>query len=339
MASATIRDVAKQAGVGIATVSRVINNNPSVSEPTRQRVQNAIETLKFAPNLAARRLSRGKTMAIGVIVPFFTNPSVVRRLQGVVSVLTGSEYDLVLFDLETADRRDNVIRKIIRREIVDALLILSLNPTDEDVAEITHANLPAVLIDAYHPLLNRVVVDNETGGYQATKHLLELGHHKVGYVSDYLDDPFTSPVRDRYQGYRRALAEAGIEFRPEYHQQGVHGRSEAHHLAQKLLTLPDPPTAIFAYSDTQAIGVIEAAQTLGLTIPKDLSVIGFDNIEASEYLHLTTVRQALYSSGVQGCQLLFDVMAGRLQDCPLETILSIELIIRNTTAPYQGGDS
>lgn len=334
MAIATIRDVAQKAGVGIGTVSRVLNDRTAVSQETRQRVLAAIAELNYSPNLAARRLSRGKTMVIGALVPYFTNPSVVRRLQGVVSIVTSSQYDLILFDVESVERRDSYVRNVLRRQIVDGLLMISLTPTDEDVAELQRAQMPTVLVDAYHPQLSRVVVDNVAGGYMATRHLIDLGHRRIAYISDFLDDPFNSPVRDRFTGYRQALAEAGIPFCPEYHLQGVHGRSVARQMTQQLLQLPEPPTAIFAYSDTQAIGVLEEAQTQGLAIPQRLSVIGFDNIEATEYLHITTISQSLYESGVCGCELLLHTMAEPLPE-PQELLLPLELIQRHTTAPLQ----
>jgi DNA-binding LacI/PurR family transcriptional regulator len=335
VASATIRDVAHKAGVGVGTVSRVLNDSASVSLNTRRKVLAAIAELEYSPNLAARRLSLGKTMVIGALVPYFTNPSVVRRLQGVVSVVTNSEYDLILFDVENVERRDVFLRSVPRRQVVDGLLLISLMPTDAEVAYLQESGIVTVLIDAYHPLMHRVVVDNVTGGYQATKHLLDLGHRRIGYVSDYLDDPFNSPVRDRYLGYQQALTEAGVPFRPEYHRQGEHGRFEARALTHELLDLPEPPTAVFAYSDTQAIGVIEAARERGLSIPQDLSIIGFDNIEAAEYLHITTIRQALFESGVSGCELLLRVMANPLPERQV-IILPTELVQRHTTAPPPG---
>jgi DNA-binding LacI/PurR family transcriptional regulator len=335
VASATIRDVAQKAGVGVGTVSRVLNNSASVSLNTRHKVLAAIDELEFSPNLAARRLSRGKTMVIGALVPYFTNPSVVRRLQGVVSVVANSQYDLILFDVESVERRDVFLRNVPRRQLVDGLLLISLMPTDTEVAYLQESGLLAVLIDAHHPMMHRVVVDNVVGGYQATKHLLDLGHRRIGYISDFLDDPFNSPVRDRFTGYLQALDEAGVTFRPEYHQQGEHGRFQARALTHQLLDLPEPPTAIFAYSDTQAIGVIEAARERGITIPNDLSVIGFDNIEAAEYLHITTIRQALYESGISGCELLLRVMADPMPERQVIT-LPIELVQRHTTAPPGG---
>ncbi len=332
MAIATIRDVAQKAGVGIGTVSRVLNDRAAVSQETRQRVLAAIAELNYSPNLAARRLSRGKTMVLGALVPYFTNPSVVRRLQGVVSIVTSSQYDLVLFDVESVERRDSYVRNVLRRQIVDGLLMISLTPTDEDVADLQRAQMPTVLVDAYHPQLSRVVVDNVAGGYMATRHLIDLGHRRIAYISDFLDDPFNSPVRDRFTGYCQALAEAGIAFRPEYHLQGVHGRSAARQMTQHLLSLPEPPTAIFAYSDTQAIGVLEEAEAQGLAVPHHLSLVGFDNIEASEYLHITTISQSLYESGICGCELLLQTMAEPLPE-PQELRLPLDLIQRNTTAP------
>ena len=333
MSKTTIRDVAKRAGVGVGTVSRVLNNSPSVSEPTRQKVQTAIASLNFIPSQAARRLSQGKTMAIGVVVPFFTNPSVVRRLQGIVSVLSVSKYDLILFDIEKVDQRDMALRSIPQRNLADGLLLVSLTPSDMDMEQIALANIPTVLVDAYHPALNRVLVDNAAGGYQATKHLIDLGHRKIGYISDYLNDPFNSPVRDRFTGYKRALVEAGIDFRPEYHCQGEHGRTQAQQMTHNLLALPDPPTAIFAYSDTQAIGVIEAARELGLSVPEELSVIGFDNIEAAEYLQITTIRQALFDSGVKGAKLLLALM-DTMPPEPQEILLPTRLVTRHTTIQH-----
>ena len=332
MSSVTIRDVAKKAGVGVGTVSRVLNDSTSVSESTRQKVQEAIVDLQFTPNPAARRLSRGKTMVIGAIVPYFTNPSVVRRLQGIVSVIAGSDYDLILFDVESEERRDVFLHNVPRRHMVDGLLVVSLTPSDYDAEQIVESLLPTVLIGAHHSRISRVIVDNITGGYQAVNHLIDLGHRKIGFISDFLDDPFNSPVRDRFQGYKNALADAAIPFMPEYHRQGSHGRSQAKAMAKQLMTLDNPPTAIFAYSDTQAVGVIEAARELNINIPEQLSVIGFDNIEAAEYLQITTIRQALYESGVRGCTLLLDLMEAPLPT-PVEISLPTELLQRATTAP------
>ncbi|MCA9936758.1 MAG: LacI family DNA-binding transcriptional regulator [Ardenticatenaceae bacterium] len=331
--SVTIRDVAKHAGVGVGTVSRVLNNNPSVSDLTRQKVLSVIDSLNFSPSQAARRLSRGKTMAVGVVVPFFTNPSVVKRLQGVISVIATSQYDLVLFDVENAEDRDGLLKNIIQREIVDGLLIISLKPSENDVTEIVEANVPTVIVDAEHPGFSRVIVDNVAGARQATEHLIQLGHHQIAYLNDDPTNPFNNaPTHDRYQGYLQALEGAGIPVRAGYYRQGTLDRESARHLTRELLQLPDPPTALFVYSDTQAIGVLEAARDLGLNVPEDFSVIGYDDIEAAKLLHLTTIRQSLYESGVIGGQLLLEQMLEPSLE-PDEVVLETELIVRGTTAP------
>lgn len=333
MPSITIRDVAERAGVGVGTVSRVLNDHPSVRESTRQKVLQAIEELDYTPNPLARRLSLGKTLTIAVIVPFFTRPSFVERLRGIEYVLANSEYDLILFNVETTARRDEYFHTVPRRERVDGLLIISLSPRDAEVTHFLQTRVPTVLVDARHPQLSRVVIDDVDGGYIATRHLIESGHERIGYVSDWLENPFNFvSSRDRYEGYRRALDEAGIPFRPEYHRQGPHGRAEARAMALELLQSPDPPTAIFAASDTQAIGVLEASRDVGLKVPEELSVIGYDDIEIAEFLNLTTVRQPLFVSGVEGVELLLDSL-GQPPTAPQRITLPVELVVRGTTAP------
>lgn len=334
--SITIRDVAQKAGVGLGTVSRVINNSPLVSNGTRQRVLEAIAELDFMPNPSARRLSLGKALTIAVVVPFFTRPSYVERLRGVENALSESEYDLIIFNVETPERRDACFRDVPRRERTDGVLILSLSPLDRDVGYLLKADVPVVLVDAHHLSLktfNRVVADDAQGGRMATQHLIDLGHRRIGFISDLIEEPFNfTSSRNRLQGYREALQAAGIPFRHEYHSQGEHGRYEARRLAAGMLALPERPTAIFTTSDTQAMGVLEAARDARLRVPEDLSIIGYDDIEVAEYLGLTTIRQLLFESGARGVKLLLDALEDPGAD-PVCEVLSTELIVRNTTAP------
>ncbi len=332
VAPVTIRDVARYAGVGVGTVSRVLNDSPSVSDPTRQKVLAAIEALDYTPNPIARRLSLRKTLAVAVIVPFFTRPAFTERLRGVEHALSDSEYDLILFNVETTDRRDAYFRDVPRRERFDGLLIVSLSPRNGEIDHFLAAGVPTVLVDARHPGFSRVVIDDVAGGQLATQHLIDLGHREIGFVGDPLENPFNFvSSRDRFQGYRQALAGAGLTFRPEYHVQGEHGREQARRMARDLLALPDPPTAIFAASDTQAIGVLEAASDCGLRVPEDLSVIGYDDIEIAEYLHLSTIRQPLFASGVEGVELLLESIANPTP-APRRLLLPVKLVVRGTTA-------
>jgi DNA-binding LacI/PurR family transcriptional regulator len=333
MTPVTIRDVADRAGVGLGTVSRVLNDSPAVSDATRRKVLATIEELHYTPNPIARRLSLGKTLTIAVIVPFFTRPALVERLRGIEYTLADSEYDLILFNVETTARRDACFRDLPHRERVDGLLIMSLSPRDVDVDRFLQAGVPTVLVDAWHPNLSRVVIDDVAGGRLAIQHLLGLGHRRIAYVSDWLDNPFNFvSSRNRYLGYQQALAEAGLSFRPEYHRQGDHGRQQAREMALGLLALPDPPTAIFAASDTQAIGVLEAAHELGLRIPEDLAIVGYDDVEIAEHLGLTTVRQPLFALGVEGVEMLLDAIASP-PPSPREIYLAVDLVVRGTTVP------
>lgn len=336
MKSATIRDVARKAGVGLGTVSRVLNNSPFVSEATRERVRVVIDDLHYVPNVTARRLSLGKTLTIAVIVPFFTRPSFIERLRGIEHTLTESDYDLIIYNVETVKRRDECMREIPHRDLADGVLILSLSPRDDDIPYLERADVPIVLVDANHnslAALNRVIVNDVDGGEKATQYLIDLGHRKIGYISDYLEDPFNfTSSYDRFWGYRQALSRAGINFRPEFHAQGSHGRFEARILASQMLKLEDRPTAIFAASDTQAMGVVEAARELGLKIPEDLSIIGYDDIEVAEYLGLTTIRQMLYESGQRGVELLLNTIESK-PVVPVCEIMPTELVVRRTTSP------
>src|SRR5438105_13418792 len=220
---ATIRDVARQAGVGLGTVSRVLNNSSLVSEATRQRVQDVIQQLDYVPSPTARRLSLGKTLTITVVVPWFTRPAEVERLRGIEHTLSETEYDLILYNVETPRQRDAAFSSLLRRERTDGALIISLSPRDDDISRLARSSVPVVLVDANHDSLtglNRVIVDDVAGGRMATQHLIDLGHRRIGYISDPLETVmnFTSS-RYRYQGYRQALAAADIPLHPEYHGQ------------------------------------------------------------------------------------------------------------------------
>jgi DNA-binding LacI/PurR family transcriptional regulator len=330
--SITISDVAREAGVGIGTVSRVINQSPRVSEATRQKVLEAMEALDYMPNPSARRLSLGKTLTLAVIVPFFTRPSFVERLRGIEAAIAETEYDLIIYNVETVDKRDDYFQRISRPERIDGLIIISLSPSDEDVDRFLSSGVPTVLIDARHPRLSYVVVDDVKGGWLATRHLLDQGHDRIAFVGDAYPNPFNfTSSHHRHTGYEKALAEERIVVRTDYYVTGGHGRDIARDLTHQLLDLEEPPTAIVASSDIQAMGVLEAARERDISIPGSLSVVGYDDIEIAEYLDLTTIQQPLFESGWRATDLLFQLIQG---DSP-ETLckLPIKLVERGTTAP------
>ena len=335
---ATINDVAARAGVGVSTVSRVLNRSPRVSEATRTRVLAAIEELSYRPNPMARGLSRGRCQTLGVVVPFFTHASAVERLRGVVAALDGSRYDLVLFNVESPTHRDEHFAALTRRDRADGLLVLSMPPPADDLSRLVDAGVPVVLVDARGADVPTVCTDDVEGGRIATRHLLALGHERVGFIGD---DPrngfgFVSS-RERERGYSEVLEEAGLPLRRALVRYGSHDRTVAQRLTEQLLAQRDRPTAVFASSDVQATGVLAAARAAGLRVPEDLSVVGFDDIEISAYAGLTTVRQPLFDSGHIGAELLLEALAGDGRPDPVVHELPLELIERSTTAPPRKG--
>lgn len=333
--ASTIRDVARHASVGIGTVSRVLNGSTAVAENTRQRVLAAIETLNFVPNEMARRLSLGKTMSVGVIAPFFTRASVVERLRGVEHVIADTQYDLNIFNVESLNRRQRCFQELARKERMDGLLVISITPTAEEAEKLKETAIPTILIDAHSPYFSRVGINDVEGGYKATRYLLELGHQRIGYISDVFDNDLGNGSSEaRFNGYSQALQEAGLGIRPDYQQHGSHGRQMGFEMGQHLLTLPEPPTAIFAASDTHAMGILEAAESLGRRVPSQLSVIGYDDIEVAEFLNLTTVRQPLFETGKLGMEMLLAELLDENAP-PSHIILPTHVIERGTTAAIQ----
>lgn len=336
----TIRDVARRAGVSIATVSRVLNDHELVNERTRTRVLEVMEELTFTPSFAARRLSLGRTQTISVVVSFLTRPQAAERLRGVDAVLSDSEFDLVIYNVESPDKRDQYLRKLVHAKRTDGLLVISLPPGPVDPGALAAAAIPIVFVDAHSPSLSglpRVVGNDAAGGELATRHLLELGHTRIAYVGDEFESPFQfTSSRDRFAGYERALTAAGLSVREDHVALGAHSRYEARELARRVLATADPPTAIFAASDTQALGVLAAARELGLEVPGDLSVIGYDDIEAADYVGLTTVRQQLFESGRLGAQLLLKEIENRSSPPP-SVELEPSVVIRATSAPPREG--
>jgi DNA-binding LacI/PurR family transcriptional regulator len=327
----TIAEVAKRAGVGAATVSRVLNGSPAVREATRRRVLETIADLGYAPNVAARALSTGRTRAVGVVAPFFTRPSVIERLRGASHVLARARYRLVLFDVQRPGEHEEHFRALPGDGGLDGLLSISLCPPDAELERFAAAGVPVVLVDHPHDRVPAVYTDDVAGGRLATAHLLGLGHRRIAFLGD--DEGghhgFASSAMRR-AGYERALAAVGLKRDAALVRRGPHGREAAATLTRELLESADPPTALFAASDTQAVGALDGARRLGAAVPGDLSVVGYDDIELARHANLTTVAQPLEESGRRGAELLVAALEG----APVAgRRLPVELIVRQTTAP------
>lgn len=337
MPAPTIYDVARKAGVGIGTVSRFLNNSSSVSEETRQRVSDAIQALNYKPSSVARSLSRSQTLHnIGVMtLPFMTYYSFVERLRGVQAILnqpTNQQYDLVLYSINSLEHYAERLAAITSARSIEGLLIIDLDLNDEFKGALRQAGLPFVGIN--HQLNSDwhcIVSDNVQGGYLATRHLIDLGHRHIAYIGDPFSDPngFTTS-QERYQGYQRALNEAGIPQSDEYVRLAPYGYDSARQNIPALLTLPEPPTAIFTMSDIQAMGALNALREAGKRVPEDVSIIGYDDLEISEHIGLSTVRQHLEVSGSLAITLLLSLMKGIPIEAP--ALPPLEVIPRQTTA-------
>jgi DNA-binding LacI/PurR family transcriptional regulator len=332
----TIGDVAKRAGVGRGTVSRVLNNRPNVDPGTRARVQAVIDELDFVPSTAARRLSLGRSQTVAVVVPFLTRPSTVERLRGIESGLVTAGLDMMAMNVESAERRDAILRDIARPERIDGLILVSIAPHEDELARITATGLPVILVDAHHRRLPRVVTDDVGGGRIAAQHLLGLGHRRLGFVGDVPRPGFGfASSRLRLRGVEQALRAEGMALREEDIGLAEHGRASARASAEAILSRRERPTAIVAASDTEAMGVLQAAAELGLAVPGDLSVIGYDDIESADFLGLTTVRQPLFETGERAVRRLVGRIAGT-DDGPLRDVLPVTLVERRTTGAPAG---
>ena len=329
----TIHDVARHAGVAVATVSRVMNNTGQVRAETRSRVLSAVDALGYRPNRNARGLARGRLATVAALVPFVTHPSAFARVQGMVEACRDYGLPVSLFDVELPEHQGEHLLALTGDLRPEGLVIVSLHPTDEECEWLRTAGLRPVLVEAELEGFSSVCIDDELGGELATRHLLDLGHDRIAFVGDQEQDRFgfTSSER-RHRGYVRALAAAGVTRRPGYERTGPHGRDVARRHAHALLQLADPPTAVFAASDTQALGVLEAAAERGVSVPEQLSVVGFDDVDVAAHAGLTTVRQPLVESGRRAARIVEEERADPGRP-PQRHVLDIELVPRRTTAP------
>jgi DNA-binding LacI/PurR family transcriptional regulator len=337
----TIADVAADAGVGIGTVSRVLNGRGQVRAATLRVVQDSIDRLGYRPNYAAAALVRGTARTIAVVVTHMTRPSTVVRVASALAVLAEQGYDTIVCNVDTPVERDRHLEALLPTHRADGVLAISLPLSRGHLAQFARTGVALVSVDAATAGVPQTVIDDVAGGRLATDHLIGLGHRRIGFVGDHV---FAKPPAglgfsssaNRLHGYRQALAAAGIGVEAALIGRGPHEAATAAELAARLLKLEDPPSAIFAASDTQASGVLAAADRLGVPVPEQLSVIGFDDIESAAFLGLSTVRQPLERSGADGARRLCALLRGeRLY--PRRQELPVELVARASTAQRAGG--
>jgi DNA-binding LacI/PurR family transcriptional regulator len=338
---ATIADVAAASGFGVGTVSRVINGASNVREATRLSVLKVIEQLGYRPSHLAASLSRGTPRTVAIVVPQLTRPSAVMRLAGALSVLDEQGYDTVVCNVDTPQQRDHHLAALTSRHRADGVIVMSLRLSAPQLDAFLHAGVSVVTVDAITPGVPQTVSDDVAGGRLATAHLLALGHRRIGFVGDTMRGAAAASriglghlaSQHRLTGYRQALA-AAVRYDPKLVRRGPHGPANAEALAADLLARPDPPSAIFAASDTQAMGVLAAADRGGVSVPGELSVIGYDDIESAALLGLSTVRQPLGDSGAEGARRLCALLRGE-RVSPVRQQLGLEVVRRSSTASFR----
>ncbi len=328
----TIMDVARAAGVGIGTVSRVLNGSRLVSEVTRQRVQDAIELLGYQPSPIARAFGRGRTDKLEVLIPAFAHAFVLEILLGIQDALSDSDYAVVIRIAEDAAERERLYQECCIRGRADGVLVVWMAATDTFVDRLAAERLPAVVLNALHPRLTSFGVDHDDAAVRAFEHCAGLGHRRIGLI-DRRQDPF-DPVSPGIcqRGFENALAHTGDAVVAEYERLAEPSASGGAAAIDVLLELAKPPTAVVVASDAQAIGVLEAARASGRRVPQDLSVVGYNDTPVTRDLGLTTMRVPLRELGRVGTESLLEMLAE--PDTPAQAHnLPTELVVRRTCAP------
>jgi LacI family transcriptional regulator len=332
LVTVTIYDVAREAGVSMATVSRVVNNNPNVKPQTRKKVFEAIERLGYRPNAVARGLASKKTTTVGVVIPDISNTMYSEVVRGIEDIANMYHYNMILCNSDKKkDKEIRVINTLLEKQ-VDGLLFMGGVVTDEHI-EAFRNSVPIVLCATTdeNRTMPSVDIDHEVAAYDAVKLLIEHGHKNIGMISGNLQDPSNGFAR--YQGYKRALEEAGIPFRESHVRVGNYRYEAGLDTMDYFLKLSDRPTAIFAATDEMAIGAIHAIQDSGYLVPEDFSVISVDNVRMASMVRpqLSTIAQPMYDIGAVSMRLLTKLMKKEPVSNPV-VVLPHETIIRKSVA-------
>ena len=335
----TIYDVAKLAGVSVGTVSRYLNGSGYVSQRARQRIQAAIEQLGFVPSGVARSLSTKKTGLIGFVVSDLANPFTAEVARGLQDHADAYGYNVIICNTDGQDDRTLRMLRALREHEVEGLVITPPETPviQAELVRMRRSGVPMVLIGMRLPgePVDRVTTDTYSGAVSAVRFLLDLGHRRIGLIGG---STVLRIALGRRQGYIDALRAAGIDPDPVMMTEVPLDREGGMEAARQLLDLPHPPTAIFSVNDAAALGAIQEAFRRGLSVPEDLSVVGFDDIALAAHSHppLTTVAQPKQLMGREAIDLLLARIQGTSSLPAVEIRLPCELVVRGTTSQYRG---
>lgn len=333
----SIEDVARRAGVSVATVSRALRGLPNVAPSTRDRVTRAAEELHYVADPNASRLAARRTATLGLVVPMLGQWYYAQLFAGAEGAAVAAGHDILPFVIGGDVVRDRFLAAMPFRKRVDGLVVADVQFDDAQWERLRSAGVPIVTIGTIQSQLPSLSIDNRAAARMAVDHLCELGHRRIGLISSLRDDPFhfTAPVQ-RELGAADALEAAGGELDASLVVPGGFSHQGGAEAMEQLLARPHPPTAVFALSDEMAIGALHAARAGGLRVPEDLSVVGFDDNDVSRYLGLTTVRQRVVEHGERAvARLLQEIVDGR--GAAEHTTLATQLVLRGTTAPPGSG--
>jgi len=335
---ATIRDVAERAGVAPITVSRVLNNSGYVSQETRERVESAAAELEYVPNMLARSLRSNRTDTFALVLTDITNPFWTTVARGVEDAASEHGFNVILCNTDEQVSKQERYLSVLLRKQVDGFLFVPARSRTESLDMIRKQAVPVVVLDRHIPNVDvdTVRCNSERGSYRLLRHLLELGHRRIAILAGPQD---VSTSQDRILGYRNALIEAGIEIDDRLIECNEYTAESGYLMAHRVLSLRPRPTALFAANNFIAVGALRALRELGLQVPQDISIVGFDDLPPYYIIEpfLTVAVQPAYTMGYKAATLLIERITQPVHDGFQELLLSSEIKIRRSTQAISNG--
>jgi len=329
-----LKDIARELNVSVITVSKALRGNTDISEATRQRILARMRELDYRPNMIARSLATGQSFIIGLIIPDLINPFFAELAKALGGALRNQNYGLILASSEENPETEQAEIRMMLARGVDALLLVSCQPSLENLFGPGAPSTPVILVDRAYPQARAhfVGIDDYAGGRLATEHLIQLGRKRLAYIGS----PDLIAAHDRFRGFRESLGDHGIELREELILPSAipndPGDSAGYEIMRKLLALTPRPDGAFCHNDVIAIGAMKATLDAGLRIPADIAFVGFDNVRYSKYLQvpLTSIDQSIARLGETAAQLTLDLLANKSEE-PRTILLGPELVVRQST--------
>lgn len=331
----TLKDIAKKVNFSESIVSRALNNYPYIKESTRELIIKTAKEMGYYPNIAARSLVTRKTQTIGVFMASITGMYYASIIKGMEYMADKADYTLIF---SNSYKRPGY-QQFLAKERVDGLIIFSSYIKERNqILKLISQDIPIVVVESYlsDPRANCIWVENVYGGYIATKHLLEQGHTRIAHIAGDLEYQVSF---DRLEGYKKALTEANITIHPELITTGNYTCEDGYEAMKDLLEYRPHCTGVFIANDAMAYGALQAINEAGLSVPKDISVVGYDDIDFSALTHppLTTIRQPLFALGEKSVSILVSILKNKQkEDKGSKICLMPELVIRKSTGPFTG---